>query len=187
MAYPDYGPSRPEGEADLDYTEFNTRTYLTGYAAKMRYDIEKLFRLYSGKQVRIFQLNSSGERCTTCTDSITGAVILTNCPECNGTGYTEQYTSLGDYWALADIGPGVHMATAMGNTENTRTGTDRITLVGAPLLTDRDLLVFVATKTVYKLVDSDPAIVGMGGEVITQVCDAAFLTAGSKEYDVIDW
>ena len=187
MAPLDYGPSRPTSAEDKPFSEFRTPAHLTKYAKKIRSDLERIFRLYSGKEVRLFQLDTESARCSECTDSFTGAVLNNNCPICNGTGHTAQHIPVGDFWALAEIGPGVHLSSAMGNSENTRTGTDRLILVGAPLLTDRDLIAFIDTKSVYKVVDSDPAVVALNGDVVTQVCDVSYLTPGSNEYKVIDW
>ena len=172
-----YGPQNPNTPAE--YTEFQTPSYLTGHAKKIRLDLERIFRLYSGKLVKLLQLQKSSDRCPECTDQITGQVLLTNCPVCNGSGYTLSYADAGDYWALADIGAALKLTGETGNSQNTRTGKDQFVLVGAPPLGDKDLLVFVDTKDMYKVVDAEPQIVALVG--------LSYLTIGSNEYRYVTW
>lgn len=180
-----YGPENPKGPGD--YRDFVTPPYLKGHANKIRLDLERIFRLYSGKLVKLFTLQSATDRCPECTDSITGQVLLTNCPVCNGSGYVGKYLDVGDYWALADLGASIKLTGELGTSHNTRTGKDQFVLVGAPPLSDKDLLAFVDTKDMYKVVDSEPQIVALSGEIITQVVGLSYLTVGSNEYRYITW
>lgn len=180
-----YGPENPQ--EPKDYSEFRTPNYLTGHAHKIRVDLERVFRLYSGKLVRIMKLETASERCPECTDTLTGQVLLTNCSVCNGSGYVGTYSNAGDYWSLANIGAALKLTGETGNSHNIRTGKDQFIFVGAPSLADKDLVIFKDTKDVYKVVDAEPYIVALSGEIITQVADLSYLTIGSNEYDYIDW
>jgi len=182
---PYYGPENPDSTGP--YSDFVTHSYLTGHANKIRLDLERIFRLYSGKLVKLFSLQTSSDRCPECTDQVTGQVLLTNCLVCNGSGYTDSYKDMGDYWALADIGAALKLTGDLGSSHNTRTGKDQFVLVGAPPLSDKDLLAFVHTKDMYKVVDSEPQIVALSGEIITQVVGLSYLTVGSSEYKYITW
>lgn len=177
-----FGPNRPQSKENELYDSFRTPLYLTGHAKKMRSDLERVFRMYWGKEVKVFQKQRDAARCPECTDVITGQVMLANCPVCNGTGVAEQYEDVGDFWARVDIGPVQKTSGAMGSQENLNLRPDQFTLVGAPLLEDQDLIALIDTKSMYKVVDVEPAIVALSGEVITQVANISYLTPGSSEY-----
>lgn len=179
-----YGPPRPP-QPQSDYSNIRTPGYLNGHAAKIIHDLKKVARLYNGRLVRIYD-NGSGDRCATCTDDITGEIVLTNCPVCNGTGKSSR-NYIGEYWNLIDFGPKYGAPTEFGNTENPGGARDSITVLGAPLLFDQYLIVIVDTKEVFKIIDVEPQIVAMQGVVITQIASCAKMSEGSAEYSVVNW
>jgi hypothetical protein len=180
------GPARPTTSA-TEFTQYTTPRQLVGSARKIRRDLEKWFRLYVGKEAKLFQIDRSGARCSTCTDTITGAVILSRCPECSGTGFTAKYTDSGIFYVMPYFSAEVRSTGELGNSETIQGGRDQVVIVGAPLLKDKDLLAFIETKRVYKVVDARPLIVALGGEVITQMAPLAALTPGATEYRIVDW
>lgn len=180
----EYGPPRPE-PLEQDYTNFRTPTYLRGHANKIIHDLKKVARLYNGRLVRIFN-NGTYEPCLTCTDTITGTIVLKNCPVCGGTGTTPRQF-VGEYWNLVDLAPKYRVPTEFGNTENPGGIKDTFTVLGAPLLRDQWLIVTVDTKEVFEINDVMPQIVAMQGIVVTQVASCSRMPKGSVEYNVITW
>jgi len=194
-----YGPSRPE--KPQDYSDFRTAPYATGPARKILHDLEKLARLYNGKKVKIFRV-LSGERCEVCTDSISGAVVVLNCYECNGTGVTTGYTlysreepslihghtdTVDEFWAHIDVIPVFNVTSQLGNADTQGGAKTPIMLIGMPLLQDGDLVVTVNTKDVYKIVNIEPQIIAVQGTVIAQQAQCNLISRGSPEYKVIEW
>lgn len=180
----EYGPPRPDFSYQ-DYSNFRKPSYLQGHAKKILYDLIKVARLYNGRLVRIFDYGTK-EPCTTCVDTITGAVVLKDCPVCGGTGTTPR-NYIGEFWAFADFGPKYTLGTEMGNTENPGGLKDSFVVLGAPLLKDQWLLVTVDTKEVFEIYDVLPQIVAMQGFVVTQVAACARMPVGSVENKVVDW
>lgn len=179
----DPGPERPEPQTD--FTDFRQPDYLSGYANKIIHDLEKVARVVDGRYTKIFTLGKES-RCPDCTDSITGARVFTNCSTCDGTGYTQGYISYGFYWVRVDFNPVEKISSAQGNIEN-RGGRDQLQVIAAPLLEDKDLVVFYNTKEVYKVVDRLAQVGAMNGFVILQTIGCLRLSEGSPEYLVIDW
>ena len=179
-----YGPPRPF-PTQSDYTNIRTPSYMRGHANKIIYDLKKVARMYNGRLVRIYD-NGTGERCTTCTDDITGEIVLANCPVCHGTG-TSPRNYIGEFWNLIDFGPKYDAATEFGNTENPGGAKDSITVLGAPLLRDQWIIVIVDTKEVFKIIDVHPQLVAMQGIVVTQIASCSKISEGSPEYSVVTW
>jgi hypothetical protein len=181
----EYGPARPEPKNAL--TRVQTHPYLRRYATKMRNDLIRRLRLYDGRTFRLFRSDATGGRCTTCTDAFTGQILLSNCPECMGTGNASAFSSLGDFQVWTDIDARVRESGEMGNFEAPRGGTDTFVVVGAPILKDDDLLILKDTREVYKIDDVEPKVMALGGEVILQMAPVFYVTPGSKEYELINW
>lgn len=179
-----YGPPRSE-PTEQDYTNFRTPKYLKGHAHKIIHDLKRVARLYNGRLVRIFD-NGGTSKCTTCTDTITGNIVLKNCPTCGGTGRGKR-TLVGEYWVLFDVGPKYKIPTEFGNSENPGGVKETFTVVDAPLLRDEWLIVTVDTREVYKIFDVTPHIVAMQGVVVTQLAACARIPKGSAEHGVITW
>lgn len=179
-----YGPSRPA--PDCGYQHFTTPNALTGYSGKILKDLTKVARLYNGREVKLYRL-VKGERCSRCTNLATGERLLTNCPDCKGTGYVEAWEYVNDFWTLIDFGPRYEMATRGGNTENPNGIKEQIIIFGAPLIKDQSLIIFIESREVYKLYDVEPHIIAMRGDVIAQIASCSRLTPGCEEYKLIDW
>ena len=108
----------PEREAvPFNYGHHTNYNYLKGYSKKILKDLIKTARMYNGQHASIYKV-AGGERCTKCTNLVTGERLLTNCPVCHGTGFLRNWEYLGDFWTLVDFGPGYRIATPLGNTEN---------------------------------------------------------------------
>ena len=182
MDYPDASPMRPLGTED-EYNEFIIPRYLVGHAKKIRADLKRVLRLYNGKEVVIYQVDKTGERCTECTDAFTGAKVLSNCQVCGGTGYLSKYDDLGIFWGLVQFNARMKEASEIGNQDRVSSGKDQIILIDPPLLNDSDLLKFVEINSIYKIVSMEPQICGMAGEIITQTVQVAHLPLGSREYE----
>jgi hypothetical protein len=153
----------------------------------MRIDLLRRLKHYDGRPIRLYRVDLTGGRCTTCTDSFTGQILLTNCPECRGTGQALGHKSLGDYWIWTDIDSRMKETGEMGNFESPRSGTDIFVVVGAPLIKDDDLLILKDTKEVYKVDDVEPKVSAVGGEIVLQMTPVFFVNPGSIEYGLIDW
>ncbi len=181
-----YGPARPFDIADVGYQKFTNKNYLKHYSAKILKDLARVARMYNGHEVRIYAVDKS-ERCPVCTNVATGERLVTNCKVCHGTGYKDNWKCLGDFWTYTDFGPTYHMASPYGNTENpngTKTG---IVILGAPLLYDQTVIIFIESKEVFKIYDVEPHIVAMRGDVIAQIAQSTRVSPGSEEYKLIDW
>lgn len=183
---PDYGPPRPAEMRDVGYGGFGTKRYLEGYAAKILGDLTLMAELYNGHKIRIFIVDMSG-RCENCTNLATGEKLISNCPVCHGTGYKNSWKSIGDFWCLVDFGATFDIATPYGNTENPNGNKETAIVLGAPLLPDQSLIIFMENKEVYKIYDVKPHIVAMRGDVIAQMARCSRITPGSPEYKLIDW
>lgn len=179
-----YGPVNPPDRQN--YEDNRKRTYLEGYANKIKYDLGRLLGIYSGQRAVIFKLEP-GDRCTNCTDEFTGEVLLSNCPVCLGTGFVTTYTPLGETWIGINIGPAQNVALETGATQNPGTKRDIISIVGMPQLHDRDIVILKDMKLVYKIEDTEPDIVGLAGHVIIQNVSATMLEPGNITYSLITW
>lgn len=177
----------PEREAvPFNYGHHTNYHYLKGYSQKILKDLIKIARMYNGQHASIYKI-AGGERCTKCTNSVTGERLLTNCPVCHGTGFLKNWEYLGDFWTLVDFGPGYRFATPLGNTENPNGTKEQIVILGAPILEDQALIIFEETQEVFKIYDVEPHIVAMRGDVIAQIASAVAVTYGSEEYKLTKW
>lgn len=169
-----------------NFDALSTAYHLTGYAEKMRADIRRIVNLYNGVRIRVFSLDESGQKCPDCVDAFTGQVMYSNCTTCGGTGYVVGYSYVCDTNAMVQFSPKIKTETEMGSAEGNGRR-DTFILVDVPLLEDQDLLVTVDTRRVYKIVDREPDIVAVGGEIIYQMAACSPLSKGSPEYKVITW
>ncbi len=183
---PDYGPSRPAEMGKVGYQGFTNKNYLKGHANKILRDLCLVARLYNGHESVIFIVDTS-ERCPKCTNLATGEKLVSSCPLCGGTGYSNKWKKLGSFWTLVDFGPTFDMATPYGNTENPNGNKDSIIVLGAPILPDQTLIIFKENREVYKVYDVKPHIVALRGDVIAQIARASRLSPGNPEYKLIDW
>lgn len=181
-----FGPSRPEEISAVGYNLFTNKKYLEGYSGKILGDLCLVASLYNGHMATLFSVDKS-ERCSKCTNLATGEKLLSQCPVCHGTGYVNNWKSIGNFWVLVDFGPMYHMDTPNGNTENPGGNKESIIVLGAPLLGDQDLIAFRESKEIYKIYDVEPHIVAMRGDVIAQIARASRLTPGVEEYKLITW
>ena len=182
-----YGPPNPPLE--VGYPDVPDRTPLRGQANKIIYDLNRLLRLYSGIEARIFTFNSTGTtRCTNCTDLFTGESILSDCPTCFGAGVVPGYTQVGDFWIGLNFTPNSNVATEYGNTINPGANEDYLCIVGmSEELKDRDVIILKHSKEAYKIVDREPEIVGLGGIMIMQIISAPVMEKGNPVYRLINW
>lgn len=169
------------------FTSTRTHSYLTGHANKIASDLEKMFRLYTGTYVRLYNLDRSGERCPDCTDEFTSTVLDTNCPTCRGTGFSLNYSSLGDFWAWVTLPPYLNTTDELGNTDNQGAKKTAFVLVKAPLLKDDAIIITIDTKDVYRIVDDQVEITAVNGIVIMQTVPASKVTPGDRLYELINW
>lgn len=180
------GPARPPEVSGVGYNLFTNKKYLEGYSQKILGDLCLVTSLYNGHLVTIFKVDKQ-TRCPRCTNLATGEKLLSQCPDCHGTGYANSWVSPGDFWAQVDFGPMYHMDTPNGNTENPGGNKQAIIVFGAPLLNDQDLIAFRESREIYKIYDVEPHIVAMRGDVIAQIAQATRLTPGLPEYKLITW
>ena len=168
----------------VDHDQFATPNYLQAYARKARGDLYRVARMYNGLEVKLFTIDETGERCPECTDAFTGDIVISNCPTCGGTGYTISYQLAGTSYAVPQLAPKLKTSSEMGDIEVAQQNT--WVLLGAPLLEDQDLVVTVDTRRVYKIVDMEPQLAAIGGEVITQTVICRALSKGAPEYKVLE-
>ncbi|MCB5270517.1 MAG: hypothetical protein LHW56_01580 [Candidatus Cloacimonetes bacterium] len=180
-----YGPPRPKHNDR--FNQHRTAYYLRGMAKKMQRDLSRVIRLYLGKEVRFYHLTEESPRCPTCTDALTGAVVLSNCPDCLGTGHIPGYQYHSDGWVLPEFGARVKAEGEFGNTETTPGGTDTFLVVGLPQLEMGDILIVRDTREIYRVENMEPQIAAVQGEIILQTVNMVFLTPGATEYALIDW
>lgn len=180
----EYGPSRPE--AEQSYAAFHTPVYLRGYSRKILHDLIKVARLYAGRRLRLFR-PGEGSRCSRCTNTLTGEVLDSRCPECGGTGRVGSWAPLGDFWSFIDFGPTWRLGTESGNADNPGGVKDQFIVLGAPLLRDQDLLAVLETREVFKIWDAEPHIVALRGDVVAQIAACSRLGRGNAEYRLVDW
>lgn len=180
------GPGRPQELSEVDYRGFTQKRYLEGYAHKILRDLVRVARMYNGHLARYFTIDKE-TRCPKCTNTATGERMVTSCPSCGGTGYEKSWKKVGDFWTLMDFGPAYEMTTPYGNTENPNGVKTPLTVLGAPLLGDQTVAIFIETKEAWKLYDVLPHIVAMRGDVISQIAQVTRLTPGSPEYKLVDW
>ena len=179
-----YGPSNPP--IKQDYSVNRKRSYIGGYVDKIRYDLARLLSIYIGLRAVIYTLDQ-GPRCTNCTDSMTGAKILSSCNVCMGTGYLNKYNKLLETWIGINIGPAQNIALETGATQNSGSKRDLISIVYAPQLHDRDIIILKDSKLIYKIEDIEPDIVGLAGNIVLQNVQASLLEPGHITYNLIDW
>ena len=174
-------------EYPFEYTDFRTPTYLTGYAKKMVWELEKVARLYNGKKVHVFRPDDSEERCPECTDMITGEQVFSGCDTCDGSGKKMGYKKISVHWAYLDVAQEHRVATGIGTTDNPGGIRHQLVFVGEPLLRDEDLIITEDTKKVYKIIEIAPQLVAMAGSVVTQLGQISRITPGQIEYNLIDF
>ena len=179
-----YGPAGLKD--DHDYSLFSTPNYLRGYAHKIERDLIKIGRMYNAKRVRVFALTGT-ERCERCTNVLTGEVLDSHCPECNGTGRKKSWSFVGRFWAYVDFGPEMRIALETGLTHNPGNDKENFVIIGAPILHDQDFFVVEETRQVFKVFDIEPKHIAMGGTIIAQSVQASSIEDGSPEYRVVDW
>ena len=167
-----------------DFASLAQHSYMAGFTKKARADLLRIARIYNGIKVRVFTLDETGTPCPDCIDTFTGQVVNQGCTTCNGTGYLAGYTEHDQTFAIAQLSPKVKTNTAMGDLEGNGRR-DSFYLVGGPLLQDQDLIVAVDTGRVYKIVDQEPSISAIGGDVILQLISCAPLSKGAPEYRVL--
>ena len=182
MSIDNYGPTRPDG-IELPYNAFNIPPHLRGYSKKIRENLLRSFRLYNGKQVTIYKVDVSGGRCPICTDTFTGAKVISNCEVCGGTGFITKYTEVGTYWGLMNFSARIDEASELGNQDRVSAGKDTLVVIDPPLLEDSDLLKFNELNAIYKIVSLEPLICGLAGEIICQSLQVAHMPPGSREYE----
>ena len=187
MPEPYYGPVVKPNEPG--YSEVPDRKPLAGPAKKIIYDLQRLLNIYSGIKAKIYKLNSSGTtKCTVCRDIMTGASVLSNCSTCYGTGIVPGYIYLGEYSVGLNFLPRLNVATEFGNTITNGIKEDYFSVVGVQhQLRDRDLLILKHSREVYKVVEREPEIIGLGGFLIMQVISAPLLEKGNIAYKLINW
>lgn len=181
-----HGPTRQPSPLPQGYTAFTNKKYLEGHAAKILDDLILMAELYNGHQILLCAVDKS-RRCPKCTNLATGEKLSSNCPVCHGTGYAENWTKVGHFWCYVDFGPVYHMDTPLGNTENPGGTKQRLVILGAPIINDQSLAIFVESREIYKVYDIEPHIVAMRGDVIAQIAEMTRLTPGAPEYKLIDW
>ena len=181
-----YGPERPLETARVGYRLFSNKNYLKGYSNKILYDLKLVASMYNGHEVKVYVVDKS-ERCPKCTNLVTGEKLISNCPVCHGTGYKNNWKCIGDYWSYMDFGPDYKMATQYGNTESPNGTKESLILLGAPILIDQAIVIFIESKEVYKVYDVEPHMVAMRGDVIAQIAQCSRLTPGAEEYKLINW
>lgn len=179
-----YGPTKAPDLPDFD--QLSTQPHLEGYAEKVLLDLEKVARIYHGVDSRVFTLDQTAARCTVCTDSFTGHVILSNCATCNGTGRISGYTYRGQFKVIAQFSPKSKTSSQMGDSEGNRRR-DMFIVLRGPQLQDQDLIVIEKTRRVYKIVDEEPQVTAIGGKIILQTVACAPLSKGAPEYSVVTW
>lgn len=179
------GPSRPTGSQPFD--DFRTPKYLRGVTRKMKYDLDKLFRLYAGKQGYIFTVDKTGGRCDECVDSLTGVRTVSTCPTCGATGYVDGYTRTGPYWILAEFGARSLTGTQLGSMDNPAQGRDQMFIIDAPLMIDTDLIGYIDRQELHKIEDIEPRIGAVGGTIIIQAASLVLIPKGAREHSDVTW
>lgn len=163
-------------------SRFSTPIHLHRFANKILLDMEKRARVYQGKSMRM--LRPDGEdRCTNCTNDITGAIVLHDCPICYGTGKLNSYKELGAYLIFLDVMAHELFPTEMGSVTGNKG--DYFVLVGAPEALQNDLLIMVDTKDVYRVQDQEPMFIAMQGHVVAQIINPKRLAYGAIEYRLV--
>lgn len=167
-----------------DYAALFKQPHLKGYAAKIRQDLLRIARVYNGIKVRVFTLDETGTPCPSCVDAFTGQVVDSACPACNGTGYQAGYTEHEVTYAIAQLSPKHKTSTQMGDSEG-QGRRDVFILIDAPLLQDQDFIATVDTSRIYKIVDAEPTLTAIGGDVVMQTITCAPLSKGAPEYKAL--
>jgi hypothetical protein len=180
-----FGPPNPPNLAV--YADVPDKTYLSGAVKKIIYDLNRLFKIYSGIEAKVYQFNRTGTtRCSVCTDTFTGEAILSNCSTCYGTGVIPGYIYIGTYAVGINFNPRINVATDVGNTITNGVKEDYFCIVGCQVqLQDRDLIILPHSEEVYKIVEKEPEITGMGGYLIMQVITAPLLEKGNVAYNLL--
>lgn len=177
-----YKPTRPI--SPLDYTDLNTPSYLQKYASKIRYDLEKYQRLYTGKKGVLYTKDRTKQRCTECTDLITGASVLSDCPVCAGTGYIDAFVSQGDVYARIDYAPHSYIMNETGNAEVCES---TIYLSTNIIIDERDLLAVYGTMDIFQLIGQSTQVAALKGSPVMQVWSGSLITKDSSLYDLLNW
>lgn len=185
-------------DIDLSYTpgqdapEHGISSYRTPpaharHAKKIIHDLARMARLVNGKFARIYR-PAKGSRCSTCTDSMTGQVLMANCPQCLGTGFTAAFTQLGDgYWVVPEFGAIRTAATEFGNVQTPASGRDAFALYAVPEVYDRDVITMVDEKLVFRIDDVGPQISAIQGVIVGQLVQCSRIPQGGIEYNLVDW
>lgn len=173
-------PKREQG--NNPYTHYKTHPYIYKYAEAIRRDLSTYFELLVGKPISIWRINKEGNRCTVCTDPVTGAVLRTNCPQCGGVGYTPPYIHVIDTSAILQYNPKQTNANYTGNTE---VATDQLVIIGDNIIDDRDIVYMYDTGDIYLVDTQQPDITALMGEVITQIAVVSRLPVGDNRYPLI--
>lgn len=165
-----------------DYTNYKTHRYVQKYAEAIRQDLGIYFELLVGKPVSIWRINKDGNRCNTCTDPVTGAVLMTACPSCGGIGYTPPFIHVIDTNAILQYNPKQTSAAYTGNSE---VATDQLVIIGNNIIDDRDLVYMYDTGDIYLVDTQQPDITALMGEVITQIAIVSRMPEGDKRYHIL--
>jgi len=174
----------PRADHDgVDHDQLSTPSYLQAYAAKARNDLYRVATLYNGVAVKIYTLDESSDRCPDCTDSFTGDIVISNCKSCGGTGFISSYHFEGGTFAIPQLSPKFKTSNEMGDMEAPQQHT--WVLIGTKLLEDQDIIVTVATERIYKIVDTEPQLAAIGGEIITQTVTCRAIAKGAPEYQIL--
>ena len=170
----------------VDITEsvsrFATPVHLHRFANKILLDMEKRARVYQGKAMRMLRPDGE-ERCTLCTNEITGAIVLHDCPVCIGTGKLNAYKELGEYLIFLDVVARELIPSEMGNIAGGKG--DYFVLVGAPEVKYDDLFIMSGSNDVYRAQEQEPAYVAMQGHVVAQIITPKRLSPGAIEYRLV--
>ena len=170
----------------MGFEQFSTSNHLSRYAKKIALDLERKFRLVDGKKASIFSLDTSGARCSVCTDAMTGQQLISDCDVCSGTGYISAYSFLGDTHVRIDINPELLIESELGTVENRGIQRTNIMVVGIPTLKDGDVLILVDINSVYKVVDQGPMVNAIQGAVISQTLACSRITKKTREFSLIE-
>jgi hypothetical protein len=82
------------------------------------------------------------------------------------------------------ITPYLNTTDELGNTDNQNSRKLNFYVVDAPIIKDSALIYTVDTQYLYEIVDEQPEIVAINGEIIMQIIQASRVTPGSSIYNV---
>ena len=181
----EYLYSGPTKEHPYTYDDFSTPKYLTGHANKIIHDLEKSARLYNGKKVDVYRVDSE-ERCPECTNAITGERMFSRCTACNGSGTVAGFVKISEnQWCYLDISPEYNVPTEVGLVDTPGGAAHNLIFVGPPMLREGDLFITKDTKHIFKIVDVGPQPIAMAGTVVSQPVQVSRLTPKQVEYGLL--